>query len=217
MRGLNRVVASRCCGVQPLSSLLDVPAQLALALSLAASTVATEPPRAPSTVTMHPPVSITALVAEPLEGPYRFSEGNWLRALKEDLPQDAHGYAQSIFRTSGGRYYVPRASTSGRKFSMPATTVRSRPGRTRICPQQRASPAPRAAARTDARASSTSRISSVRRRPQASSRARARIRATPPSKQAPELAQKAQELLGVPASSLTLAQLYARPDPSPLE
>jgi hypothetical protein len=92
-----------------LNSLLDVPAQLALALSVAAATVASEPAR---TAVVEPPPHVAegALRPEPVAGPYRFGERNWLRALKEDLPRDARGYAQSIFRTSGGRYYVPRAT-----------------------------------------------------------------------------------------------------------
>lgn len=89
-----------------MSSLLDVPAQLALALSLAASAAG------------HQPAGLAALalpaqgaqviyLAEPLEGPYRFSERNWLRALKDDMPKEASGYAARIFKTSGSRYYVP--------------------------------------------------------------------------------------------------------------
>jgi hypothetical protein len=47
------------------------------------------------------------IVVEPLEGPFRFGERNWLRTLKEDMPKDASRYASRIFKTSGGRYYVP--------------------------------------------------------------------------------------------------------------
>jgi hypothetical protein len=44
-------------------------------------------------------------------GPFRFGERMWLRALKETPPdQDANDYSGSIFKTSGGRYYVPAAA-----------------------------------------------------------------------------------------------------------
>ena len=57
------------------------------------------------------PASQAALVPQPLVGPFRFGEGMWLRALKESPPdQDAHDYSGSIFKTSGGRYYVPAAA-----------------------------------------------------------------------------------------------------------
>ena len=93
-----------------MSSLLEVPAQLALALSLAAATVGDDGKGA-----LHPagaaPSSQAALAPQPLEGPFRFGEGIWLRALKEALPdKDAHGYWGRIFKTSGGRYYVPAAA-----------------------------------------------------------------------------------------------------------
>jgi hypothetical protein len=98
--------------VKLLSSLLDVPAQLALVLTLAASGPGSGAPTAP------PPLETAAIESaqtlldpQPLEGPYRFSEGNWLRALREDLPAgeaQVH-YGDRIFKTSGGRYYVPSA------------------------------------------------------------------------------------------------------------
>jgi hypothetical protein len=89
-----------------LSSLFDIPAQLALVLSLAASTAAYE--RAGPSATAAPVVPAQVLlVAEPLEGPFRFGARNWLRTLKEDMPQGASPYASRIFKTSGGRYYVP--------------------------------------------------------------------------------------------------------------
>lgn len=103
------MIAAR--GVQLLSSLLDVPVQLALVLSLAASTIANDPPRPLPASEAASQASQAALVPQPLEGPFRFGEGMWLRALKESPPdQDARDYSGSIFKTSGGRYYVPAAA-----------------------------------------------------------------------------------------------------------
>jgi hypothetical protein len=92
-----------------LSSLLDVPAQLALVLSLAASTAGNEPPTAPVAETAAPAASI-AVTPERLEGPLRFGERAWLRALKEAPTEaGADSYAARIFITSGGRFYIPTA------------------------------------------------------------------------------------------------------------
>jgi hypothetical protein len=96
--------------VKLLSSLLEVPAQLALALSLAAS-AAGDDQGALHMAGAAAPSAHVALVPEPLEGPLRFSEGIWLRALKEGPPdRDAQDYSGRIFKTSGGRYYVPAAT-----------------------------------------------------------------------------------------------------------
>jgi hypothetical protein len=91
-----------------LSSLFDVPAQLALVLSLAASTAGHELPAAPAAEATAP----AAIIATPetLEGPLRFGERTWLRALKEAPAEaDAESYALRIFITSGGRFYIPTA------------------------------------------------------------------------------------------------------------
>ena len=73
-----------------MSSLFEVPAQLALVLTLAASGPGDGIRAAP------PPVETAAIAPtqvlldfRQLEGPYRFSESNWLRALREDLPAEA--------------------------------------------------------------------------------------------------------------------------------
>lgn len=94
-----------------MSSLFDVPAQLAIVLTLAASTAA---PGEPGVRAVHNPVvrtSLEVIAPETAEGPFRFSAANWFRALKEDAgaltAADASG---SIFCTSSGRYYVPAAS-----------------------------------------------------------------------------------------------------------
>jgi hypothetical protein len=183
-----------------MSSLLDVPAQLALVLSLAAATPATEPP--------HPPPAaapLAAIAAEPLEGPYAFGEGIWLRVLKEDLPKDGHGYARSIFRTSGGRYYVPRQDE--RRQILDARNDDALAAR---------------AARAFARANAASLRASLNRAPtagelylahlfgpEAAAELIARVRARPAdaaAKHVPELAKSAKDLGRV---SLTLAEFYA--------
>ncbi len=195
--------------MQPLSSLLDVPAQLALALSLAAATAANEPPRAPSAAPT-PPASVAMLVAEPPQGPYRFSEGNWLRALKEDLPKDGRGYAQSIFRTSGGRYYVPRG----------VERMQILAGRE---DEELAGRAARAFARSNARVlrASLRRVPTAGELyiahlfgPETAASLIAHVRAHPndvAAKQGPELAAAARDIAGRgTGATLTLGQLYAR-------
>jgi hypothetical protein len=97
--------------VKLLSPLFEVPAQLALVLTLAASGPGGGTPTAPLPETAAIPSS-QSLDPQPLEGPYRFSESNWLRALREDLPagEGQPDYSGRIFKTSGGRYYVPAAA-----------------------------------------------------------------------------------------------------------
>ena len=92
-----------------MSSLFDAPAQLALVLSLAASTAGNEPPTAPVAETAAAAASV-AMTPEILEGPFRFGERAWLRALKEGPGEaGADDYAARIFITSGGRFYIPTA------------------------------------------------------------------------------------------------------------
>jgi hypothetical protein len=96
-----------------LSPLLDVPAQLALMLTLAASGPSDGAGTAPPSTDAAAIGSMQLLLnPEPLEGTYRFSEGSWLRALREDLPVNdpLAAYSGRIFKTSGGRYYVPDAA-----------------------------------------------------------------------------------------------------------
>ncbi len=98
-----------------MSSLIDVPAQLALLLQLAAATAGSAGPGPQPAVEAAIPASQTAIVLAPLEGPFRFSERIWLRALKEGVPgPDTAEIAGSIFRTSSGRYYVPAAAERSR-------------------------------------------------------------------------------------------------------
>ncbi len=192
--------------MQPLSSLIDVPAQLALVLSLAAATGAKEPLRAPVAAASAP---IAPIVAEPLEGPYHFSESIWLRALKDDLPEDVHGYARCIFRTSGGRYYIPRQGE--RREILDARRDPTLAAR-----------AARAFARSNAR---TLRARLARAPtadelyiahlfgPEAAASLIARVRSGPAdaaAKHVPELTKSAKDLLGAGGAPLTLAELYAK-------
>jgi hypothetical protein len=94
-----------------LSSLFDVPAQLAMLLSLAASTAATEPSAGVAALAA-PPADV-AIVSEPLEGPLRFGERAWLRALHENA-KEAETIGARVFVTSGGRYYMPSPNDRGR-------------------------------------------------------------------------------------------------------
>ncbi len=95
-----------------MSSLFEVPAQLALVLTLAASGPGDGAPAAPTAETAA--IASAQLLPDPspLQGPYRFSESSWLRALRDDLPASAAeaNYSGRIFKTSGGRYYVPAAT-----------------------------------------------------------------------------------------------------------
>ncbi len=107
----------RCCrcGVTRLSSLFEVPAQLAMLLSLAASTAATDPTAAVAEVAA--PAADIITISQPLEGPLRFSDHTWMRALHENGKEaDAHG--ARVFVTSGGRYYVPPPSDRSRVLVM---------------------------------------------------------------------------------------------------
>ncbi len=133
----------------------------------------------------------------------------WLRALKEDLPRDAHDYAQSIFRTSGGRFYVPRQSE-----------------RLEILDARNDGALAARAARAFARANAHALRLSLRRAPTAGElyiahlfgpEAAARLIACARShaadaaaKYVPELAAHAKDLLGTRTASLTLGQLYAQ-------
>lgn len=83
-----------------MSSLFDIPAQLAMLLSLAATAAGPDPAPNPK-----PSAESTPAVVEPLVGPMRFGERGWLRALHE-TSAEVGGYASRVFLTSGGRYYV---------------------------------------------------------------------------------------------------------------
>lgn len=97
--------------MQLLSSLLDVPAHLALVLSLAASTVGSEPPGPSLFSGRSTPTPVATLDLRTIQGPFRFSRSAWLRALKDSLPpSEAPDFASGIFQTSAGRYYVPAAA-----------------------------------------------------------------------------------------------------------
>ena len=93
-----------------MSSLFDVPAQLAMLLSLAASSAAPEPTAAVPGPAV--PADVAPL-SETLEGPLRLGERSWLRAL-HDNPAEAEAIGGHVFVTSGGRYYVPTAAVRKR-------------------------------------------------------------------------------------------------------
>jgi hypothetical protein len=89
--------------VPRLSSLFEIPAQLAMLLSLAASA-----PGHDAVIAETPKAAISAApsVVEPIAGALRFTDRGWLRALHEN-PVESAGLGSRIFVTSGGRYYVP--------------------------------------------------------------------------------------------------------------
>ena len=95
-----RPVRHGCCGVLAVSSVLEVPTQLALAILLAVSPAPGEPEPA------MPGGTHTVTAASRLDLGY--SDATWLRLVQ------AHGaaaglddLARRIFRTSSGRIYVP--------------------------------------------------------------------------------------------------------------
>jgi hypothetical protein len=88
-----------------LTSLLEIPSQLAMLLSLAAASVGAEPTAVPARSISAPDA---AVIVEPLQGPYRFTERSWLRALHENPHEADRLLGSRIFVTSGGRFYVPR-------------------------------------------------------------------------------------------------------------
>jgi hypothetical protein len=194
-----------------LSSLLEVPAQLALVLTLAASGPGDGAPAAPLAETAAI-ASVQALPdASSLEGPYRFSESNWLRALRDDLPasETDADYSARIFKTSGGRYYVPAAAE--RQQILDA----------------RSNAALAARAAQAFAADNAVRMRGVLRRPPTAGdlyiahvfgpeaalgfiQLAAARPSDPAAKQMPALAQSAPELLLTSGAPVTLAQLYKR-------
>jgi hypothetical protein len=103
-REISRAVSG--CGVTRLSSLFEIPAQLAMLLSLAAATGG-EGASAPN-LSREPYTEPAIVTVEPLEGPLKYGEREWLQALY-DNPEASGSYANRIFVTSGGRFYVPTA------------------------------------------------------------------------------------------------------------
>ena len=88
-----------------MGSLFDIPAQLALVLSLAAGS-AEEAPIPPAIANAVTQASQPAPSYEAPEGPLLYSEHSWLRAL-HDNPHAAKQIGARVFVTSGGRYYLP--------------------------------------------------------------------------------------------------------------
>lgn len=101
MSGLRRVHAGwQPSGAKTLGSLFDVPLQLIAILTLATTDVSA-PPR----------VEVSAVVAPSDPDPYRFGEQRWLAALFSGAGGEGLDVHRArVFRTSGGRFYVPAAS-----------------------------------------------------------------------------------------------------------
>lgn len=94
-----------------MSSIFDVPAQLMLVLSLAASTADVGAKGARTAATSANFTTTTVRSTQRLQGPYRFGENVWLRALKDATGIDRlSALSRRIFRTSSGRLYVPVAA-----------------------------------------------------------------------------------------------------------
>jgi hypothetical protein len=82
-----------------------------LVLSLAASTADTEVNGARMAATSANVTTTTVRSTQRLQGPYRFSEDVWLRALKDATGANGlNALSRRIFRTSSGRLYVPVAA-----------------------------------------------------------------------------------------------------------
>jgi hypothetical protein len=191
------------------SSLLDVPAQLALVLYLAAATVAGEPATAPVATAIAPTASASPLLAQPLSGPLRFSESMWLKALKDGNGGGAREYAEAIFQTSSGRYYVPaeadrRRILAGREnaelagriaHDLALSNARHLAGALRRAP----TPGDLYLAHVFGAEAAVAFIELTIAEPNADA-----------AKHLPELAQDAPALLSVGRTPLTLAQLYIR-------
>lgn len=94
-----------------MSSIFDVPAQLMLVLSLAASTADAEANGARTVATPAKFTTTTVRSTQRLQGPYRFGKNVWFRALKDATGADGlNALSRRIFRTSSGHLYVPVAS-----------------------------------------------------------------------------------------------------------
>ena len=94
-----------------MSSIFEVPAQLILVLSLAASTAGAEATGARTAATSANFTTTTVRSTQRLQGPYRFSENVWLRALKDATGANGlNSLSRRIFSTSSGRLYVPVAA-----------------------------------------------------------------------------------------------------------
>ncbi len=194
-----------------MSSLLEVPAQLALVLTLAASGPGAGTPPAPPPAKSALGSAQSLLDLQPLEGPYRFSASNWLRALHEDLPagEAQADYAGRIFKTSGGRYYVPAAAERRRILVARANAALAAHAAQAFAAvnavrMQGALGRPASAgdlyiAHVFGPEAAIGFIRLAEARPN-----------EPAAKQMPGLAQSAPELLRTSGAPLTLAQLYKR-------
>jgi len=104
----------------PSSAILEVPSQIALAISLASS--ATGADFDYLLATAHHESGFQASARAPTSsarGLFQFIEETWLRTIKEDGPRLGLGaYAERIFRTRNGRYYVPESRERARILAL---------------------------------------------------------------------------------------------------
>jgi hypothetical protein len=194
-----------------LSSLFDVPAQLALALSLAASAGGSGSARAhPVYETPAAPTALDIFDLQTVDGPLRFSDALWFRALKESASgPDADDVAGAIFRTSGGRYYVP-ASAERRRILQKRTDVALAARIARAFAEHNAEQM-----QQDLQRAPTAGELYIAHLfgPEVATRFIKRAEAAPDrsaAKEMPELARLAPALVFERGASLTLEQVYAR-------
>jgi hypothetical protein len=143
-----------------------------------------------------------------LEGPLRFSESIWLRALREG-GEAAPEYAGRIFQTSGGRFYVPTAAD--RRKILAARSDGALASRVARAFADANAKRLRAAVRHPATAGDLY-IAHVFG-PEAATRFLKLVKSEPQdvaSAAAPELAQVAPTLFYSAGKPLTLAQVYRR-------
>ncbi len=193
-----------------MSSLIDIPAQLALVLQLTAAAAGGAAPSPQPAAEALTPASQGTLVLATLDGPFRFSERNWLRALKEGVQgEDAADFSGSIFQTSSGRYYVPAAAERSRILearrddAMAGRVARAFADRNAERIGHALQRSPRAGelylAHVFGPEAAISFIKLAEAKPGDSALARM-----------PELAQSAPEILGADGATLTLQQAYKR-------
>jgi hypothetical protein len=191
------------------SSLLDVPAHLALVLYLAAATVAGEPAKVPVVAAPAPTAAAAPLIAQPLAGPLRFSETMWLKALKDGTDSETREYAAAIFQTSSGRYYVPAEADRRRIIAARESTelagriahdlALSNARHLAVALRRAPTPGDLYLAHVFGAEAAAAFIELTIAAPNADA-----------AKHLPELAQDAPALLSVGRTPLTLAQLYIR-------
>lgn len=102
------------------SSIVEIPYQIALALSLASHATGTEFDYLLKTAARESNFHISAKAkGSSAAGLFQFVEGTWLRTVKEEGEKFGLGaYAKRIFRSRSGRYYVPDADDRRRILAL---------------------------------------------------------------------------------------------------